>query len=187
MNKQEFITYIEENLEFSHLDFYNKAVEHYKSTGRYNTKECEQEAVKLWKEELSTFYAVARAEILNKDISWEDYLSEFEVLTQIERALEDTDFYYVQENEKRYKKYDERGHRITTMEGFTGYVAEDIKPYFYEMYLKQEWNVVPGHWPSMETKEDVDDWIESMTDMMEKLHEQIKKQKQKLEKKNKTI
>ncbi|MFW3588066.1 hypothetical protein [Vagococcus fluvialis] len=65
------------------------------------------------------------------------------------------------------KRYDERGRRITTYEGYTGYVDDSIREYFLEQYEKQDWKVVPGHWPTMETKEDVDNWITSQNELME--------------------
>lgn len=59
-------------------------------------------------------------------------------------------------------KYDDKGHPITTHEGHSGYIAPEIKEYFRHQYLSQGIRVVPGHWPSMETKEDVDQWISSL-------------------------
>lgn len=169
MNRDEFIVYIEEVLESSYLNFYEKALSYSKSCGKFDTAGAEKEAARLWKEEAGTFYAVARAEKLKSNCSWKDYIEDFEVLAQIESTLEDADFSYLLENERTYNKYDERGYRVTTTEGFTGYVSEDIKDYFFEMYLKQDWNVVPGHWPTMETKEDVDTWIESMNNLLERI------------------
>lgn len=74
-------------------------------------------------------------------------------------------------------KYDERGHKITTHEGYTGYIHPDIKEYFLEQYKQAPFRVVPGHWPSMETKEDVDNWIRDMSDISNIRHliEQEKK------------
>ncbi|HGF8065787.1 TPA: recombinase RecT [Enterococcus faecium] len=63
------------------------------------------------------------------------------------------------------RETDDRGYKITTYEGHTGYVAPEIADYFTEQYNKSEIKVVPGHWPSMETKEDVDSWIESLKEM----------------------
>lgn len=60
---------------------------------------------------------------------------------------------------------DERGHKIRTYEGHTGYVNSEIQNYFEEKYSQASFKVVPGHWPSMESKEDVDNWI----NVMEKL------------------
>lgn len=65
------------------------------------------------------------------------------------------------------ERYDERGKRITTFEGFTGYVDESVEEYFNEQYGKQDWNVIPGHWPTMETKEDVDNWIQEQNELLE--------------------
>lgn len=42
-------------------------------------------------------------------------------------------------------------------------MTEDIKKYFFEQYKKQEFRVVPGHWPDFRTKKEVDDWISMMT------------------------
>ncbi|HAQ41551.1 MAG TPA: hypothetical protein DCM73_12465 [Clostridiales bacterium] len=39
-------------------------------------------------------------------------------------------------------------------------VAPEIEKYFVERYKKCGVRVVPGHWPEMKTKEDVDRWIE---------------------------
>lgn len=69
-------------------------------------------------------------------------------------------------------KYDERGHKVTTYEGHTGYIAPGIKEYFKEKYLAQAIRVVFGHWPSMETKADVDEWIDSLK-LMEKMFDAI--------------
>lgn len=38
-------------------------------------------------------------------------------------------------------------------------VAPEIEDYFVEQYKKTGIRVVPGHWPEMKTKEDVDRWI----------------------------
>lgn len=50
----------------------------------------------------------------------------------------------------------------TTYEGHTGYVNPEIKEYFEEQYSQCGIKVVPGHWPSMNTKEDVDKWIKNL-------------------------
>ena len=57
---------------------------------------------------------------------------------------------------------DNKGHKITTHEGFSGYVHPDVENYFVEKYNQASFKVVPGHWPSMESEKDVDDWIDSM-------------------------
>ncbi|WP_314063496.1 hypothetical protein [uncultured Vagococcus sp.] len=69
-------------------------------------------------------------------------------------------------------KFEERGHKVTTHEGHTGYVAPEIKEYFVEKYMEQPIRVVPGHWPSMETKQDVDKWIDSLR-FMRKLFDEM--------------
>jgi hypothetical protein len=38
-------------------------------------------------------------------------------------------------------------------------INPEIEEYFIEQYKKSGFRVVPGHWPEMNTKEDVDDWI----------------------------
>lgn len=38
-------------------------------------------------------------------------------------------------------------------------VDPEIEDYFIEQYKKVSVQVVPGHWPKMKTKEDVDKWI----------------------------
>lgn len=38
-------------------------------------------------------------------------------------------------------------------------VAPEIEEYFKEQYEKSGFRVVPGNWPEMKTKADVDDWI----------------------------
>ena len=68
-------------------------------------------------------------------------------------------------------RYDDRRKRKTTREGFTGYIAPEIKDYFLKRYEEQEWRVVPGHWPTMETKEDVDKWIENENKLVKILEE----------------
>lgn len=59
-------------------------------------------------------------------------------------------------------KFDSKGHKVTTHEGHTGHISPEIKNYFKEKYLAQDIRVVPGHWPTMETKADVDKWIGSL-------------------------
>lgn len=63
---------------------------------------------------------------------------------------------------RKSKKYDARGREVTTYEGHTGYVSPEIQSYFGERYMSQPIRVVPGHWPTMETKKDVDEWIKSL-------------------------
>lgn len=72
------------------------------------------------------------------------------------------------------KRYDERGYEITTMEGFTGYISPEIVEYFAEKYNGQDVKVVHGHWPSMVTKNDVDEWIESLAELKRMIMENRK-------------
>lgn len=41
-------------------------------------------------------------------------------------------------------------------------MTKEVEDYFFEQYQKQNFQVVPGHWPDFETKKDVDDWISMM-------------------------
>lgn len=41
-------------------------------------------------------------------------------------------------------------------------VAPEIEKYFLQRYEKQDMRVVPGHWPPMKTKEDIDSWIDEL-------------------------
>lgn len=41
-------------------------------------------------------------------------------------------------------------------------VAQEIEAYFVEQYGKSQMRVVPGHWPEMKTKKDVDKWLEKL-------------------------
>lgn len=59
-------------------------------------------------------------------------------------------------------KRDSKGHKITTHEGFSGYINPKVADYFEEKYSQASFKVVPGHWPSMETEKDVDEWINKM-------------------------
>lgn len=72
------------------------------------------------------------------------------------------------------KNYDERGHEITTYEGYTGYISPEVEAYFEQEYQKAGIKVVPGHWPSMETKEDVDEWIASLKEMEASMNQIIR-------------
>lgn len=45
------------------------------------------------------------------------------------------------------------------MEGRIFKVAPEIEGYFIEQYEKAGFTIVPGHWPDMKTKEDVDRWV----------------------------
>jgi hypothetical protein len=38
-------------------------------------------------------------------------------------------------------------------------IAPEVEDYFIKQYAKSNVTVVPGHWPVMKTKEDVDRWI----------------------------
>lgn len=41
-------------------------------------------------------------------------------------------------------------------------IPPEVEDYFIEQYKKSSLQVVPGHWPKMKTKEDVDKWIKGM-------------------------
>lgn len=43
-----------------------------------------------------------------------------------------------------------------------GVIHPDVEDYFIEKYEAHPINVVPGHWPDMNTKEDVDEWIKAL-------------------------
>lgn len=68
-------------------------------------------------------------------------------------------------------RYDFKGYKIRTREGLTGYVAPEIRGYFEQQCLASGFRVVPGHWPSMETREDVDEWIEKQNELLRWLEE----------------
>lgn len=44
-------------------------------------------------------------------------------------------------------------------------VAAEIEDYFLEQYGKSTIRVVPGHWPVMKSKEDVDSWLETLASL----------------------
>ncbi|MCK9470703.1 MAG: hypothetical protein M0Q88_02990 [Bacilli bacterium] len=44
---------------------------------------------------------------------------------------------------------------------------EEARLYFIEEYQKQDFRVVPGHWPDFATKEDVDKWIDFQNKVLE--------------------
>lgn len=48
-------------------------------------------------------------------------------------------------------------------------VAPEIEEYFKVQYDKSGFRVVPGHWPEMKTKADVDEWISTMKKFWEVL------------------
>lgn len=52
-----------------------------------------------------------------------------------------------------YPKYIEQARENRIM-------REEAKLYFIEEYQKQDFRVVPGHWPDFVTKEEVDKWID---------------------------
>lgn len=52
-------------------------------------------------------------------------------------------------------------------------VDPEVEDYFNEQYEKVGIKVVPGHWPEMKTKEDVDDWIKNLNMIDETLGEMI--------------
>ncbi len=43
---------------------------------------------------------------------------------------------------------------------------EEARKYFIEEYQKQNFRVVPGHWPDFATKEEVDKWIDMQKKML---------------------
>lgn len=51
---------------------------------------------------------------------------------------------------------------MPTYEGYSGYIAPELKEYFEEKYFGQGIRVVPGHWPAMHTKQDVEAWLENL-------------------------
>lgn len=59
-----------------------------------------------------------------------------------------------------YPKYIEQARENRIM-------REEAKLYFIEEYQKQDFRVVPGHWPDFATKEEVDKWIEFQKSLME--------------------
>lgn len=176
MNKDEFNTFLQTNLD--HYDqFILEGVDFFTNKYSGDSEKAKNRITSIWNEHLNTIYAVARANILKEPtqgISWDDYIASNNILDQIDNSLINVDFSDFDDENHLYNKFDEKGHRVTTYEGFTGYIAEDMKEYFYEMYLKQDWNVVPGHWPSMETERDVDEWIDSMNDFFDSLEKKIK-------------
>ena len=44
---------------------------------------------------------------------------------------------------------------------------DEVMAYFFERYEKANFRVVPGHWPDFKTKEEVDDYIDTIEKMME--------------------
>lgn len=42
----------------------------------------------------------------------------------------------------------------------------EIEEYFEKQYAKSSFRVVPGHWPEMKTKKEVDEWISNMERMV---------------------
>lgn len=44
----------------------------------------------------------------------------------------------------------------------TDYIDDSVKDYFEEQCLSHDIQMVPGYWPSMRTKEDVDKRIQSL-------------------------
>lgn len=43
--------------------------------------------------------------------------------------------------------------------------ANEVMEYFAEQYEKADFRVVPGHWPSFNSKEEIDDWLNVMKNM----------------------
>lgn len=179
MNKEEFKFFLQTNLD-NYDQFILDGIKFFTSKYSGDSEKAKDRVTNFWNENVNTFYAVARANILKdptQGISWGEYIGSNNVLEQINEGIKNVDFSFLENEDHLYNKFDERGHRITTYEGFTGYIAEDMKEYFYEMYFQQDWDVVPGHWPSMETKQDVDDWINSMSEMMEHVMDRVKRKK----------
>lgn len=178
MNKEDFRKYLEANLK--EYQNYMNQVREYIEKKKDISANIETQISNYWESELNTYYATVRAHMIKEDVAlsnWKQFLSDKNILAQIDSGLSESDFYYVEQNEEMYTKLDERGHRVTTFEGYTGYIAEDVKDYFYEQYFQQDWDVVPGHWPSMESKKDVDSWIAQITEMLDMV---IKKHKEQL-------
>lgn len=48
---------------------------------------------------------------------------------------------------------------------------EEARKYFIEEYQKQDFKVVPGHWPDFATKKDVDKWIDMQNNIMKAARE----------------
>lgn len=46
-------------------------------------------------------------------------------------------------------------------------VNEEVMEYFKAKYQQASFRVVPGHWPNFQTKEEVDEWINSMNELSE--------------------
>ncbi len=44
---------------------------------------------------------------------------------------------------------------------------DEVRKYFHEQYAKINIQVVPGHWPNFQTKEEVDKWIKHMKKLEE--------------------
>lgn len=41
-----------------------------------------------------------------------------------------------------------------------------VNEYFHEQYKSADFRVVPGHWPDFKTKEEVDEWLDTMSRIM---------------------
>lgn len=58
-------------------------------------------------------------------------------------------------------------------------MTKEVETYFLKEYEQCPIKVVPGHWPDFKTKEEVDKWINFISDMMKYVqkrrgtHEQI--------------
>ena len=166
MNKSDFKDYLQNNLS-EYDNFIQQGIDHFKKKYHGDSQKAIKKVSNIWDENVSTFYAVARAEILsNGFISWISYLEDNNILEEIDQGLSNADFSFEDDNETTYSMLDERGHQITTREGYTGFIDAEVKNYFFEKYFEQDWKVVAGHWPSMESKQDVDEWIESMNSLM---------------------
>jgi hypothetical protein len=52
--------------------------------------------------------------------------------------------------------------------GSTKEIPQEVWDYFIKRYQESSFRVVPGHWPSFQTKEEVDDWIEYIEKFLNK-------------------
>lgn len=45
-------------------------------------------------------------------------------------------------------------------------MTKEIEKYFLDRYKQQEYRVLPGHWPDFKSKQEVDEWIETLNKVM---------------------
>ncbi len=45
-------------------------------------------------------------------------------------------------------------------------MASEIAAYFRERYLSVSWSVTPEYWPEFQSREEVDNWIASMSALL---------------------